>query len=62
MEQFIKEAFDASPDYPIVISKFLENASEVEVDAVGSSERIVIGSIIEHIDNAGIHSGSPNGG
>ncbi len=57
MEQFIKEAFDASPDYPIVISKFLENASEVEVDAVGSSERIVIGSIIEHIDNAGIHSG-----
>ncbi|MER5176471.1 MAG: carbamoyl-phosphate synthase (glutamine-hydrolyzing) large subunit [Candidatus Nitrosocosmicus sp.] len=57
MEQFIKEASNVSPDYPIVISKFLENASEVEVDAVGSPDRIVIGSIIEHIDNAGIHSG-----
>ncbi|MGN6823050.1 MAG: carbamoyl-phosphate synthase (glutamine-hydrolyzing) large subunit [Candidatus Nitrosocosmicus sp.] len=57
MEQYVKEASDVSPDYPIVISKFLENASEVEVDAVGSSEGIMIGSIIEHIDNAGIHSG-----
>ncbi|MGN6348279.1 MAG: carbamoyl-phosphate synthase (glutamine-hydrolyzing) large subunit [Candidatus Nitrosocosmicus sp.] len=57
MEQYVKEASDVSPDYPSVISKFLENASEVEVDAVGSSEGIMIGSIIEHIDNAGIHSG-----
>jgi carbamoyl-phosphate synthase large subunit len=57
MEQYVKEASNVSPDYPIVISKFLENASEVEVDAVGSTEGIVIGSIIEHIDNAGIHSG-----
>lgn len=57
LEQFIREASNVSPDYPIVISKFLEDASEVEVDAVGSSDRIVIGSIIEHIDNAGIHSG-----
>ena len=57
LEQFIKDASNVSPDYPIVISKFLENASEVEVDAVGSSDKIVIGSIIEHIDNAGIHSG-----
>ncbi|MGN6347531.1 MAG: carbamoyl-phosphate synthase (glutamine-hydrolyzing) large subunit, partial [Candidatus Nitrosocosmicus sp.] len=40
MEQYVKEASDVSPDYPIVISKFLENASEVEVDAVGSSEGI----------------------
>jgi carbamoyl-phosphate synthase large subunit len=57
LEQFVKEASIVSPDYPIVISKFLEDASEVEVDAVGSSDKIVIGSIIEHIDNAGIHSG-----
>ena len=57
LEQFVKEASIVSPDYPIVISKFLENASEVEVDAVGNPEKIVIGSIIEHIDNAGIHSG-----
>ncbi len=57
LEQFIKDASNVSPDYPIVISKFLENASEVEVDAVGFSDKILIGSIIEHIDNAGIHSG-----
>ena len=57
LEQFVKEATSISPDYPIVISKFLEDASEVEVDAIGSGNKIVIGSIIEHIDNAGIHSG-----
>ncbi len=57
LEQFVMEASSVSPDYPIVISKFLEDASEVEVDAIGSQEKIVIGSIIEHIDNAGIHSG-----
>ena len=51
------EASSVSPDYPIVISKFFEEASEVEVDAIGSQNKIVIGSIIEHIDNAGIHSG-----
>ena len=50
-------ASSVSPDYPIVISKFLEEASEVEVDAIGGTNEIVIGSIIEHIDNAGIHSG-----
>nr|MDQ2684759.1 carbamoyl phosphate synthase large subunit [Thermoproteota archaeon] len=57
LEQYIMEASSVSPDYPIVISKFLEEASEVEVDAIGSQNKIVIGSIIEHIDNAGIHSG-----
>jgi carbamoyl-phosphate synthase large subunit len=57
LEQFVMEATSISPDYPIVISKFLEDASEVEVDAIGSQDKIVIGSIIEHIDNAGIHSG-----
>ena len=57
LEQFVMEASSVSPDYPIVISKFLEDASEVEVDAIGSQDKIAIGSIIEHIDNAGIHSG-----
>jgi carbamoyl-phosphate synthase large subunit len=57
LEQFVREASSISPDHPIVISKFLEDASEVEVDAIGSENKIVIGSIIEHIDNAGIHSG-----
>ena len=57
LEQFLTDATRVSPDYPIVISKFLQDASEVEVDAVGGRNDVLIGSIIEHIDNAGIHSG-----
>ena len=57
LEKFLTEATRVSPDYPIVISKFLQDASEVEVDAVGGNNEVLIGSIIEHIDNAGIHSG-----
>ncbi|MFZ0512923.1 MAG: carbamoyl-phosphate synthase large subunit [Candidatus Nitrosopolaris sp.] len=57
LEQFLTEATRVSPDYPIVISKFLQDASEVEVDAVADSSEVLMGSIVEHIDNAGIHSG-----
>jgi len=57
LEKFIDNATVVSPDHPIVISKFFQDASEVEVDGIGSKEKIIIGAIIEHIDNAGIHSG-----
>ena len=57
LEKFIENATMVSPDHPIVISKFYQDASEIEVDGVGSADKIIIGSIIEHIDNAGIHSG-----
>jgi carbamoyl-phosphate synthase large subunit len=57
LEQFLSDAINVSPDHPIVISKFLQEASEVEVDAVADGNEVVIGSLIEHIDNAGIHSG-----
>ena len=57
LEQFLSDATNVSPDHPIVISKFLQEASEVEVDAVADGNEVVIGSLIEHIDNAGIHSG-----
>lgn len=57
LEQFLTDAVKVSPEYPIVISKFLQDASEVEVDAVGGNNEVIIGSIVEHIDNAGIHSG-----
>jgi carbamoyl-phosphate synthase large subunit len=57
LEQFLTDATNISPDHPIVISKFLQDASEVEVDAVADGNEVVIGSLIEHIDNAGIHSG-----
>ncbi|HEX2408371.1 MAG TPA: carbamoyl-phosphate synthase large subunit, partial [Nitrososphaeraceae archaeon] len=57
LEKFIENATVMSPDHPIVISKFYQEASEVEVDGVSSKDKVIIGSIIEHIDNAGIHSG-----
>jgi carbamoyl-phosphate synthase large subunit len=57
LEQFLTDATNVSPDHPVVISKFLQEASEVEVDAVASGNEVIIGSLIEHIDNAGIHSG-----
>ena len=57
LQKFIENATEMSPDHPIVISKFYQDASEVEVDGVGSKDKVIIGSIIEHIDNAGIHSG-----
>lgn len=57
LEIFIENATEVSPDHPIVISKFFQDAAEVEVDGISGKDRIIIGSIIEHIDNAGIHSG-----
>ncbi len=50
-------ASDVSTDHPILIDKFLENAIEVDVDAVADGHRCVIGGIMEHIEHAGVHSG-----
>jgi carbamoyl-phosphate synthase large subunit len=47
----------ASPEHPILIDRFLEDAFEVDVDALGDGERVVIGGILQHIEEAGIHSG-----
>ncbi len=57
MERFLAMAAKVSPEYPVVISKFIRDALEVEVDAVGDGEDVYIGSIIEHVDKAGVHSG-----
>lgn len=57
LEKFLTDATNVSPDHPVVISKFLQDASEVEVDGVAGKNEVIIGSLIEHIDNAGIHSG-----
>ncbi|HKU49274.1 MAG TPA: carbamoyl-phosphate synthase large subunit, partial [Nitrososphaera sp.] len=57
LERFLTDATNVSPDHPVVISKFLQDAAEVEVDAVSDGEQVIIGSVIEHIDNAGVHSG-----
>ncbi|MFQ6079513.1 MAG: carbamoyl-phosphate synthase large subunit, partial [Thermodesulfobacteriota bacterium] len=54
---FMERAVEASPEYPVLIDKFLEDAIEIDVDAVADGERCVIAGIMEHIEEAGIHSG-----
>jgi len=57
LEEYVREAVKASPEHPILIDRFLEDAYEVDVDALADGERVVIGGILEHIEEAGIHSG-----
>ncbi len=57
LERYMRVAVDASPEHPVLIDKFLEDAIEVDVDAVSDGETVVIGGIMEHIEEAGIHSG-----
>src|SRR5213594_4320495 len=54
---YIREAARVSRKNPVVISKFLTGAREVEVDGVSDGSRVFIGAIIEHVENAGVHSG-----
>ncbi|MFA3782252.1 carbamoyl-phosphate synthase (glutamine-hydrolyzing) large subunit [Melioribacteraceae bacterium 4301-Me] len=55
--KFLNKAVDVSPEHPVVISKFLINAKELEFDAVAQNGNIVCSAISEHIENAGVHSG-----
>ncbi|MBZ5658223.1 MAG: carbamoyl-phosphate synthase large subunit, partial [Acidobacteriia bacterium] len=55
--EYMKQAVEYSQDRPILIDKFLEDAIEVDVDALSDGEDVVIGGIMQHIEEAGIHSG-----
>ncbi len=57
LARYMAEAVDASPEHPILIDKFLEDAIEVDVDAICDGEQSIIGGVMEHIEEAGIHSG-----
>ncbi|MFB5648240.1 MAG: carbamoyl-phosphate synthase large subunit, partial [Candidatus Nitrosomaritimum aestuariumsis] len=57
LKTYIKEATDVSPDHPVVISKFMLDSLEVDVDGVSNGKKVIIGAIVEHIDSAGVHSG-----
>jgi carbamoyl-phosphate synthase large subunit len=57
LQQFIAEATAISAGAPVLIDRYLEDAYEVDVDAIGDGERIVIGGIMEHVEEAGVHSG-----
>ncbi|MEM5788415.1 MAG: carbamoyl-phosphate synthase large subunit, partial [Syntrophobacteraceae bacterium] len=57
LEHFMKTAVHVSPGHPILIDKFLEDAIELDVDAISDGNITVLGGIMEHIEQAGIHSG-----
>ena len=55
--EYVDRAVKASPEHPLLIDKFLEDATEVDVDAIADGQTVVIGGIMEHIEEAGVHSG-----
>ena len=57
LANYMRNAVQASPEHPILIDKFLEDAIEIDVDAIADGKNVVIGGIMEHIEEAGIHSG-----
>ncbi|MEI6655290.1 MAG: carbamoyl-phosphate synthase large subunit [Verrucomicrobiota bacterium] len=57
LSRYMREAVTASPERPVLVDRFLDNATEVDVDCISDGEISVIGAIMEHIEQAGIHSG-----
>ena len=57
LKDYVTRAADVSPEHPVLVDKFLIDATEVDVDAVSDGERVVIAAIMEHIEAAGLHSG-----
>ncbi len=57
LKEFINEAFKASEENPILIDKFINNAMEVDVDAISDGKDVYVAGIMQHIEEAGIHSG-----
>ena len=57
LKNYMQRAVKASPEHPVLIDKYLEDAIEIDVDAISDGNRAIIGGIMEHIEEAGIHSG-----
>jgi carbamoyl-phosphate synthase large subunit len=57
LRRYMREAVEASPERPILVDRFLEGAVEVDVDCISDGETTVVGAIMQHIEQAGIHSG-----
>lgn len=57
LEDYVHEAVRVTKDHPLLVDRFLANAVEVDVDAVCDGEQVLIGAIMEHIEEAGVHSG-----
>ena len=57
LQAYMTEAVRVSPEHPILVDKFLEDALEIDVDAIADGERVVVGGVMEHVEKAGVHSG-----
>ncbi len=57
LREYMRFAVKASPEHPVLVDRFLADATEVDVDAICDGERVVIGGTMEHIEEAGVHSG-----
>jgi carbamoyl-phosphate synthase large subunit len=57
LEEYIEEAVRVSPDKPILVDEFLDDAVELDVDAVADGEDVLVGGVMEHVESAGVHSG-----
>jgi carbamoyl-phosphate synthase large subunit len=57
LTDYLGKASEVSPEYPVVISKFIENAKEIELDGVAKNGELFVYAICEHVENAGVHSG-----
>jgi len=57
LSEYMKRAVKASPEHPVLVDKYLEDAIEVDVDAISDGKDVIIGGVMEHIEEAGIHSG-----
>src|SRR5437879_2878428 len=57
LQEYMREAVRVSPEHPVLVDKFLEDATEVDVDAIADGEAVVVGGVMEHIEKAGVHSG-----
>jgi carbamoyl-phosphate synthase large subunit len=57
LQEYMARAVIASPEHPVLVDKFLEDAVEIDVDGVSDGERTIIAGVMEHIEEAGIHSG-----
>ena len=57
LRNFVEEAFKAAENNPILIDKFINNAMEVDVDAISDGNEVFVAGIMQHIEEAGVHSG-----
>ena len=57
LRHYMRNAVQASPERPVLVDRFLEDAAEVDVDVISDGETTVVGAIMEHIEQAGVHSG-----